>query len=162
MGFFSRKPKLHDQALSELSQMFSMDLAEDSTPGRELLDPSRLDYSVESLELVDDYLEQMRQRQLEVEAYMKVVLRTGSYVGEVIRRNAQGKEYHWLDYRGAVSISPMVKDFGESLGTAAVLWDGASGLSFPVGKIVKFLENGREDSVKFFARVTIANALERK
>src|SRR5579864_4657969 len=87
MGFFNSKPKIQDQALSELSQMFSMDLAEDSTPGRELLDASRLDYSVESLGLVDDYLDEMRKRKLEDQAYMKVVLRCGAYVGEVIRRN---------------------------------------------------------------------------
>ncbi len=160
MSLFSRKPKLHDQALGELSQMFSMDLAEESTPGLELLDTSKLDYSVESLGLVDDYLDQMRRRKLEDEGYMRVVLRTGAYVGEVVRRNVQAREYHWLDYKGAVSISKMVKDFGQSLGTSAVLWDGATGLSFPVGKIMKFLENGREDSVKFFAQVTIARAQE--
>jgi len=158
MGLFNSKPKIHDQALSELSQMFSMDLAEDSTPGRELLDASRLDYSVESLGLVDDYLDEMRKRKLEDQDYMKVVLRCGAYVGEVIRRNVPEKEYHWLDYKGAVKVSNMVKDFGESLGTAAVLWDGATGLTFPLGKIMKFLENGREDSVKFLAQVVIEKA----
>lgn len=155
MGLFDRKPKIQDQALSELSQMFSMDLVEDSTPGRELLDASRLDYSVESLGLVDDYLDEMRKRKLEDQAYMKVVLRCGAYVGEVIRRYIPEKEYHWLDYKGALKVSKIVKDFGEGLGTAAVLWDGADGLTFPLGKIMKFLENGREDSVKFLAKVLI-------
>ena len=160
MGLFSRKQKLQDQALSELSQMFFMELPDDPTPGLELLDASRLDYTVDSLALVDDYLDKMRKRTLEDEGYGKVVLRAGAYVGEVVRRNVQSKEYHWLDYDGAVKVSSMVKDFGESLGTAAVLWDGASGLSFPLGKIMKFLENGREDSVQFFAKVMIDKATE--
>jgi len=42
---------------------------------------------------------------------------------------------------------------GESLGGAAVLWDSASGLTFPLAKVQKFLDNGREDSVQFFAKV---------
>src|SRR5580765_3706383 len=109
MGLFSRKPTLHDQVLSELGQMFaSPDLvADDPTPGSELLDASRLDFTVESLALVDDFLDQMRQRQLveDEEDYCKLVLRCGAYVGEVILRNATGKTYHWLDSKGALKIN---------------------------------------------------------
>ena len=101
MGLFSRKPELQDQALSELGQMFASPelVADDPTPGSELLDTARLDFSIESLGFVDDYLEQMRSRQLEEggEDYCKLVLRCGAYVGEVILRNASGKTYHWLD-----------------------------------------------------------------
>jgi hypothetical protein len=158
MGLLNRKPKLHDQALDELSQMFFMELPDDPTPGLELLDASRLDYTIESLAHVDDYLDQMRKRKLEDEAASKLVLRAGAYVGEVIRRNVKNKQHHWLDYKGAVKINEMVKDFGEDLGTAAVLWNGEDGLSFPLGKIIKFLENGREDSVQFFAKVMIDQA----
>ncbi len=76
-------------------------------------------------------------------------------MGEVILRNARGKTYHWLDYEGALRVNPGIADYGESLGGAAVLWDGADGLTFPLGKIQKFLDNGREDSVQFFAHVMI-------
>jgi hypothetical protein len=160
MGLLNRKPKIHDQALEELSQMFFMELPDDPTPGLELLDASRLDYTVESLAHVDDYLEAMRKRKLEDEDYGKVVLRAGAYVGEVVRRNVPNKEYHWLDYKGAVKINDMVKDFGEDLGTAAVLWNGEDGLTFPLGKIMKYLENGSEDSVQFFAKVMIDQAIK--
>src|SRR5262245_50220594 len=155
MGLFSRKPELQDQALSELGQMFASPelIADDPTPGTELLDAARLDFTVESLALVDDYLDQMRQRNLEGEDYGKVVLRCGAYVGEVILRNAKGKTYHWLDYKGALKINKDIAAFGESLGSAAVLWDSATGLTFPLGKVMKFLDNGREDSVQFFAKV---------
>jgi hypothetical protein len=66
MGLFNRKPELQDQALGELGQMFASPelVADDPTPGSELLDASRLDFTVESLGFVDDYLDQMRQRQL--------------------------------------------------------------------------------------------------
>ena len=159
MGLFSRKPELQDQALSELGQMFASPelVADDPTPGSELLDASRLDFSVESLGFVDDYLEQMRQRQLVEgdEDYGKLVLRCGAYVGEVILRNANRQTYHWLDYKGALKINKSIADFGESLGSAAVLWDSATGLTFPLAKVQKFLDTGREDSVQFFAKVMI-------
>jgi hypothetical protein len=160
MGLFSRKPELQDEALSELGQMFALPeaVADDPTPGTELLDPSRLDFTVESLGFVDDYLDQMRKRNLEEggDAYYKLVLRCGAYVGEVIRRNATGKTYHWLDYKGGLQISKRIADFGESLGSAAILWDSATGLTFPLGKVQKFLDNGREDSVQFFAQAILA------
>ena len=159
MALFSRKPELQDEPLSELGQMFASPevVSDDPTPGTELLDPSRLDFTVESLGFVDDYLDQMRKRRLEEggDAYYKLVLRCGAYVGEVIRRNAKGKAYHWLDYKGALKINKSIADFGESLGGAAVLWDSATGLTFPLAKVQKFLDNGREDSVQFFAKVVI-------
>jgi len=159
MGLFSRKPELQDQALSELGQMFASPelVADDPTPGSELLDASRLDFTVESLGFVDDYLDQMRQRHLVEgdEDYGKLVLRCGAYVGEVILRNARSKTYHWLDYKGALKINKSIADFGESLGGAAVLWDSATGLTFPLAKVQKFLDNGREDSVQFFAEVVM-------
>jgi hypothetical protein len=160
MGLFSRKPELQDEALSELGQMFASPevVADDPTPGTELLDPSRLDFTIESLGFVDDYLEQMRARGLDQDRddYYKLVLRCGAYVGEVIRRNAKSKTYHWLDYKGGLLINKSIADFGESLGSAAILWDSATGLTFPLGKIQKFLDNGREDSVQFFAQAILA------
>jgi len=159
MGLFSRKPELQDQALSELGQMFaSPDLvADDPTPGSELLDPSRLAFTVESLGFVDNYLDEMRKRKLDEngEDYSKLVLRCGAYVGEVILRNAQGTPFHWLDYKGALKINKTIADFGENLGSAAALWDSEAGLWFPLAKVQKFLDNGREDSVRFFAEVVI-------
>jgi hypothetical protein len=164
MGLLSRKPKLQDQELSGLAEMFVSPeaVSDDPTPGNELLDVSRLDFTVESLGPVDDYLEKMRKRNLDEgsEDYLKLVLRCGAYVGEVVRRNAKGKVYHWLDYKGAVKVNKTVAAFGENLGSAAVLWDGDDGLTFPLAKVQKFLDNGREDSVKFFAHCFIAEAKE--
>ena len=159
MALFSRKPELQDQALSELGQMFASPeiVSDDPTPGTELLDAARLDFSVASLGQVDDYLDQMRKRQWDENGddYYKLVLRCGAYVGEVIRRNAKGKTYHWLDYKGALKINKRIADFGENLGGAAILWDSATGLTFLLAKVQKFLDNGREDSVQFFAKVMI-------
>jgi tetratricopeptide (TPR) repeat protein len=154
MALFSRKPKLQDEALSEVAQMFFA-LPDDPTPGMELLNASRLDFSVESLALVDEYLDTMRKRKLEDDALVKLVLRCGAYVGEVIRRNSQAKTYHWLDNEEAVKLNRSIADFGDGVGGAAILWDGATGFTFPLAKVLKFWENGREDSVRFFAHAML-------
>lgn len=45
---------------------------------------------------MDEHLEVMRARGLEGEARMKLVLRCGAYVGEVIRRHSPtGATWHW-------------------------------------------------------------------
>lgn len=159
MSLFNRKPKVQDEALAEVALMFKSPemMTDNPTPGIELLDTSRLDFSVESLGPVDDYLDTMRQKSLDDDAAFKLVLRCGAYVGEVILRNAKakGQTCHWLDYREALKVNKDIQEFGESLGTAAILWDGNSGLSFPLGKVANFLENGREDSVQFFAKAML-------
>lgn len=160
MPLFGRKPPVQDQALGELSEMFFRG-PDQPTPGTELLDVSKLDFSVESLRHVDDWLEAMAARSLPSPETQVVVLRCGAYVGEVIRRNATVREYHWLDYDGAVRVDGQIKSLGgKSLGLMAVLWDGGKGFTFPLGKVGKFLENGREDSTYFYASVTIATDSE--
>lgn len=151
---FAADPTDRTQALSELSQIFFED---SETYGRELLDRRKLDYSVESLKLIDEYLESIRKRK-DVEAtWNRTVLRAGAYVGEVIRRNDKKVQWRWVDYDGARSVEPeMFDSFGKSIATAAVLYDGNNGFSFPLAKVEKYLNNGSEDSVYFFAKVIMS------
>ena len=99
----------------------------------------------------------MRRRKLDEECddYYKLVLRCGAYIGEVILRSAEETTFHWLDYKSALKINKNFADFGECLGSAAALWDSDTSLWFPLSKVQKFLDNGREDSVRFFAEVVI-------
>jgi hypothetical protein len=150
-------PKLQDEAFSDLSRMF-LSNPQNPTPGSELLEVSRLDFSVESLRVVDDHLNVMRGRSLQGKDMLCFVLRAGAYVGEVIRRHAApGISWHWIDYEQAVAISPGLSQFGKGIGTVAVLWDGKKGFIFPLAKVGKFLQNGPEDSVRFYAHVIIAS-----
>ena len=50
--FRSKQPKLHDRAFEDLAQMF-LSNPEDPTPGGERLDATRLDFTVDSLTVVD-------------------------------------------------------------------------------------------------------------
>lgn len=153
MPLFRRGPRLKDDALSGLSGMF-LSCPTDPTPGADALDASKLDFSVASLAHVDDYLKAMRSRKLGETEQAVVVLRCGAYVGEVIRRSTG--DVHWLDYDEAVGLDNGIATFGgKSLGLMAILWGGGQRFSFPLAKVMKFLKNGREDSVQFFAQVML-------
>ncbi len=152
----AKQPKVQDEALRELSEMFFADL-DNPTPGSDLLDPEQLDYSLASLAHVDDFLDVVRKRDLVERDSAVVVLRAGAYVGEVIRRDASAPTHHWLDYDAAVKVDPRIRALGaKDLGLAAVLWDGDEGFLFPLAKVGKFLMNGREDSTRFFAAASLA------
>jgi len=145
-----------DEALGQLSQMF-LSNPSDPTPGSDALDVSRFDFSMESLRAMDEHLEEMRTRQLSDVDWSKFILRSGAYVGEVIRRfTPPPKERHWLAYKDAAALVPFVASLGMSIETAAVLWDGQDGVIFPLAKVGKYLKNGAEDSVKFYAEVLVA------
>ena len=147
-------PKDQTPALSDLSQMFYED---PSTFGRQHLDRRRLDFSVESLKHVNDYLEAIRKdKDVEKQGVtrLKVVLRAGAYVGEVIRKNDNKVQWRWIDYEGAKQVEPkLFESFGKTIATTAVLYDGNKGFAFPLAKVEKYLNNGAEDDVYFFAKV---------
>ena len=148
-------PKDQTVALSELAQIFFED---DATFGREHLDPRRLDFSVESLKHVNDYLEAIRKDKNVEKDWTRVVLRAGAYVGEVIRRNDKKVQWRWIDYEGAKQVEPkMFESFGRRVATAAVLYDGNKGFVFPLAKVEKYLNNGSEDDVYFFAKVMMSH-----
>jgi len=149
--FGGKQPQVQDAAFADLAQMFLRD-PDDPTPGSESLDIARCDFSLKSLRAVDLHLETLRGRRLEGPAMMKLVLRCGAYVGEVVRRHAAtGKPWHWITYDEAVKLESRLASLGKGLGTAAVLWDGQRGFFFPIARVGKYLENGAEDSVRVFA-----------
>ena len=156
---FSRKKslvELQDLALADLAQMFVHN-PDDPTPGHELLNASKFDFTLESLSAADQHIEVMRNRNLQGQELTTFVLRCGAYVGEVLRQHETRKEWHWVDYEQAVRLDSKISSFGRAPGTAAMLWDGKSGYCFPLAKVGKYLENGAGDSVKFFVQVMIAH-----
>ncbi|MCQ2032298.1 hypothetical protein, partial [Stutzerimonas zhaodongensis] len=105
----AEKPADTNQALSELSQLFYED---QGTLGQDTLNQSKLDFSLESLKEVNAYLEKVRSTKEVESSWNRVVLRTGAYVGEVIRKNDAKANWQWLDYESAKALEP---EFFESL-----------------------------------------------
>jgi hypothetical protein len=143
---------ISDKALQDLSVML-YDAPRDPTPDVQILSREKLDFSIESLSHVEQYLDHVQNHSYDRKQTITLVLRTGAYVGEVIRRHAKSKQWHWLAYAEAIKLSPDIAKLGKDLHTSAVLWDSKHEFSFPLGKIIKYLRNGEEDDVKFYAQV---------
>ncbi|GIJ43864.1 hypothetical protein Val02_07500 [Virgisporangium aliadipatigenens] len=158
-----RRTPAPGEAAATLAAMFAEEARCD---GRlvypEHLDRSRLDFSVSSLLVVDDYLDHLHaHRPPEVisgafegdaeSSWGRTVIRAGMYVGEVLRWNSR-PGYEWLAFDAARARFPdSFRDVEWSLSACAVLATAGGDLLAPVSKVLKFLDNGREDSVYAFA-----------
>lgn len=122
------------------------------TPLRGNLKSSNLNYSLESLKVVDSYLDEVRnnRKNLTDEQILKIVVRCGSYCGEVIRKSSQDNLI-WINYKTASAIDPKIKSFGESPYTFYVLFTEPNTFYFPLAKVGKYIESGPEDSLYLFA-----------
>ena len=120
----------------------------------DFLKNKELDFSYDSLKIVDQYLLEVRKTELDKlsnEQFTRIVVRAGAYVGETIRRNDKSKQWNWVDFENAQKInSKFFNDSEKSLSYAAVLTDGQQ-FTFPLNKVIKFLNNGEEDSLYLYA-----------
>ena len=80
LNFSRRSPRYANQEFSDLSYML---FQERGTPTykRELLDEQKLDFSIESLKHLDEYLESIHADPPHEKDLVGVVLRCGAYVG---------------------------------------------------------------------------------
>lgn len=101
-----------------------------------------LDYSVASLQAVDDLVEQMRQDGCTPDQLAETLFGFGCCVGEVFVRQAGGT------WRNAADTS-----IAELAGFPLVVELGAESFCNPIGKVFKRLENGVEDNLPFFYQV---------
>lgn len=153
-NIFKRSPRFQDAAFQDLAMMLTEE-NENPTYKREHLNPSLLDFSLESLRHIDEYLEIVHKfAPIDDSDLMRVALRCGAYIGEVIRKHSP-IEYHWLTYNEAVKHSKLLKSVGMYLGTMGVLWETPETMCFPLAKVCKYIENGSEDSAYFFAKIAI-------
>jgi hypothetical protein len=159
-SLFRKAPKFVDREFADLSLMLTQDF-ENPTYRCSLLGESKLDFSMESLRHIDSYLQALHRDPPEGHDLMRVALRCGAYVGEVMRRQLPGT-WHWVTHDEAAKHSKLVAGFERSVATAGIRWKNNEEMSFPLGKVCKFIENGNEDSVYFFAEVLIANERKEK
>jgi hypothetical protein len=153
-SIFSKTPKPNNKPFEDLSRLLWED-NNDIIYRRDLLNPEKLDFSMDSLNHIDEYLEVIHQEKLENdEEVIKIALRIGSYVGEVVRKNTDDS-YNWLEYKQAVKVNKQLKQFGMQLETMAVLWSEPDTVIMPFAKVVKYLQNGSEDSVYTFGKVFV-------
>jgi hypothetical protein len=120
-----------------------------------------LDLSLGSLKHVDAYLAYLHQHQDEIddESWHNTVLYGGAYVGEVIR-NETDNHYRWIDYNDYMSLNPQLKAMipERNTATCAFLVDDRNAMSMPLNKIARFIDEGEDNSVHYFAQCDIARA----
>lgn len=123
---------------AENAPMFAADMI---GPAAEI-SGANLDYSVASLQAVDDIVEGLRQDGCTPDQIAETLFGFGCYVGEVFVRNSGGK-WRNTDETSMAGLAgfPMVIELGQE--------------SFcnPIGKVFKRLENSEEDSLPYFYHV---------
>jgi hypothetical protein len=127
-----------------------------------------LDFSVESLRMVDEYLVRvhtalrkqsgllgrLRPRKITEEGKWQIIGQAGFYTGEVVRLNL-APDHHWYRYADWIAAFPSHESYLGSepgMGTIYILGNTKGDMCLPLGKVGKFLESGAQDSVFYFAK----------
>jgi len=109
------------------------------------VDGVSLDYSVASLQALDDIIERLRGEGVSAEQIGATLFAFGCYVGEVFVRTVGG---NWR----LASETPM----RNAAGFFIVLELGTENVVNPIGKVFKRFENGSEDHLPYFYQVFTA------
>lgn len=147
------------QELNEIFNQFARAFVGTITSDREialphLLPREVLDGTLQSLLLVDEYLNHIhRQRAtISMQEWDTTVLWGGAYVGEVVRHTREG-EFEWIDYDEYMprhpNLIPLIPE--RTVATCAFLLGPDGSMSMPLNKVARFIEEGPENSVHFFA-----------
>ena len=100
-------------------------------------DKMHLDFSIKSLDEIDDFLDEMCNYDLDEDSIYNIYTMVGSYVFEVARRQYGGR-YYWLNEEQQPILVEGEPDFTVSIKA----WD----------KVKKYLKNGSEDNIAFWVQ----------
>ena len=150
----TRTPKNMDRAFADLSAMLWGN-RNHPTYWQDLLPPERMDYTLDSLLYFDRYLARVHDKPPGPEDFVRLALRGGAYLGEVIRRTAS-RRIHWLGFSQAAEVSERIRAQGLTLAATGVLWSPDDDLCFPIGKVERALRQGPGESLHRFAVLVIA------
>lgn len=149
-----------DEALGQLAVML-LHYPMDPTPEIHTFlrkETERLDYSVESLPVLQSYVSYMRSRKLSLPKRQAVILRVGAYLGEVIRRHWTGGELHWIDYKIANLLRSDLFPSGLEghFDVAAVLYQQPDSYLLPLAKVGRLLTSASEPDLMTWAQEAFA------
>jgi hypothetical protein len=143
-----------DEQMTELADLFAGRLAADTDVlAADELDRGKLDFSLESLKVVDAWLAGLHEGGVDpnTEEAAETIIWTGAYVGEVIRRNPK-QPYRWQRYEDYIADKPenIRRAIPHTFGTQLVLVND-SGMTLPINKVCRWLAEGPEHSLHFYA-----------
>ena len=154
------KPEFVNEDCEELSSELLLN-TDSPIPDIEFLLDKNMDFSVDSLEYLDEYLGRQNINQMTISESINLTHRCGSYLGEVIRKNSE-IDYNWLGYAGAVAVNEKIKTIEFGMESTYMLYSDDGGFVFPLAKVVKRIEYGEEENIVFFAKIAISGSHRRK
>jgi hypothetical protein len=129
----------------------------------EQLDRSRLDFSLESLHVVDEYLNVVHEHeQTSIGSSLLTTIWVASlYIGEIIRRLATTRHYQWITLGDELPASGGTTSGQVDLGSLRALRAHDGDLCLPSRAVLRVILRGRKArSVHSFARGAIEPAAE--
>lgn len=128
------------------------------TPFKDRLATTKLDYSPESLKVVDDFINSIRNKikDLSDNEYTKLMVRTGAYAGEVIRRNSE-KKFIWATYDEVVQHKEKMIYPKDPQTFYLLVTPDYKNIYFPMAKAVKFMSDGPADNFEGLLLLTKTN-----
>ena len=129
----------------------------ENNPLKEKLSISKLNINLNSLREIDKYLEIIRKnkKKLNEREIKQVILRCGTYLGEVIRKTKPDR-FIWVSYDVALKMNKGKMPLEQDISTIFILYDKTSErFWFPLGKAYKFIEYGKADSLWAFAKICL-------
>lgn len=147
-----------NEVLSAISTFLVNGNSDGDIPFAEELNRDKLDYSVSSLNYVDEYLKKIRKKKLNNYQVALIVLRCGAYCGEIIRNNTYGLE--WITYEQEVLLENNMGQWKikkDPIYSYFLYGSHSKSLIQVLQKVIKFIENGEEDSLEFFAKAMISH-----
>jgi hypothetical protein len=122
------------------------------------LDRSRLDFSLESLRVIDDYLNEVHAHEQTSlgTSLLTTIEYTALYVGEIIRRVAGARNYEWITIGDDLPESGGTPPCQIEVGTARALRAQDGEVCLPSRAILRVILRGRKArSILSFARGAI-------
>ena len=139
MGFFKKKDSKTSAGNQEMLDKFTNDMVETANAFvRHTVDRfNGLDFSVKSIEIVDNVLEEASDfyEEMDKQQRQNLITSVGSYIFEVARRNFGGR-YFWYDHLEQPILVTGQPEFEVSI----IAFDKVKGR----------LENGKEDNIPFY------------
>ena len=127
-------------------------------PLPEKLDSSKLDYTIESLKSIDNYLVQLNAaaNQLDNNQATNVIVFGGCYIGQVIIKNST-KEFKWFNYHDYLANTEQGKKLAQSgqlpydTSTSILLVSKSGSMTLPLNKVARAIYEGPENNIHFYA-----------
>lgn len=140
---FLNKAKLIKDDLKGIAKLMYQDVSNDSWD-KENLTKRNLDFTIESVRYIDMYTKRLMNTEFGTELLNKhfdnLVVRTGAYIGEVIKNNIK-QDFYWYESDSVYNYSPKLDGVFNNTKTQSVLYSKKRDIVIlPLNVVSQFLK----------------------